>query len=281
MLKEIKFTKFVASGNDFVLVLLHENLDLDLKTLARKICDRKYGVGADGLLIVKRPRVQNADVEMRIINSDGSEAEMCGNGARCVAFWTLVKPFTWKMRSKLGNNELEIVTRAGLIHAEMKGEEVKVRLTDPKNIALDVPIKLKGRTIRVNCINTGVPHAVVFVSGLDEIDVDNLGREIRLHRKFKPAGTNVDFVEVTGNKDINVRTYERGVEGETLACGTGSVASALITGLKAGISGAKPFIVHTRSGESIRVYFTLEKDKCNEVCLEGKVRIVYKGVYYV
>ena len=195
MLKEIKFTKLVASGNDFILVLVHEYFDVSFKTLARKICDRKYGVGADGLLIVHRPRKHNADVQMRIFNSDGSEAEMCGNGARCAAFWASIKPLTWRLHSKAINNEVVISTKAGIIRAEIQGDEVKVRLTDPKYMKLDIPIKLHGRTLRVNFINTGVPHAVVFVSGLDTINVDDLGRQIRRHPKFQPAGTNVDFVD--------------------------------------------------------------------------------------
>jgi diaminopimelate epimerase len=218
---------------------------------------------------------------MRIFNSDGSEADMCGNGARCAAFWASIRPMTWKLHSKTVNNEVVMSTKAGIIRAEIQGEEVKVRLTDPKHMKLDIPIKLHGHTLRVNFINTGVPHAVVFVSGLDTIDVETLGRQIRRHPKFQPAGTNVDFVEVDGEKDIRVRTYERGVEGETLACGTGSVASALITGLKIKSSGARPFSVHTRGGEIIKVYFTSGNDAFKDVWLEGKVRIVYKGVYYV
>jgi len=220
-------------------------------------------------------------VQMRIFNSDGSEAEMCGNGARCAAFWASIRPLPWKLLSKAVNNEVVMSTKAGIIRAEIRGDEVKVRLTNPKHMKLDIPVKLNGRTLRVNFINTGVPHAVVFVSGLDAIDVDSLGRQIRLHPKFQPAGTNVDFVEVTGEKDIRVRTYERGVEGETLACGTGSVASALISGLRLKSAGARPFIVHTRSGEIIKVYFSSGNDAFKDVWLEGKVRIVYKGVYYV
>ncbi|MDD2703319.1 MAG: diaminopimelate epimerase [Candidatus Omnitrophica bacterium] len=281
MFKEIKFTKMVASGNDFILVLAHEYFDVSFKTLARKICDRKFGVGADGLLIVHRPRKHAADVQMRIFNSDGSEARMCGNGARCAAFWASIKPLAWKLHSRMINNEVVMSTKAGMIRAEIQADVVKVRLTDPKHLKLDIPVKLHGRTLRVNFVNTGVPHAVVFVSGLDDIDVDTLGRQIRMHPKFQPEGTNVDFVEVTGEKDIRVRTYERGVEGETLACGTGSVASALITGLKIKSMGARPFAVHTRSGEIIKVYFTPGKNTFRDVWLEGKVRIVYKGVYYV
>lgn len=261
-MKKIKFTKMVASGNDFVVV---ENNKLS----AKAVCDRKFGIGADGLLVLGKSRV--ADIKMRIFNADGSEAEMCGNGARCAAFYTAFQ----SSRPK----QVSIETKAGIIKAEVSKDIVKIKLTEPKGLALDILLKVNGRVIRVNFINTGVPHAVIFVSGAGKIDVNEIGRAIRYHKRFSPAGTNVNFVEPIAKDTIQIRTYERGVEGETLACGTGSTASALIFALKNGVD--KLVKVKTESKEVLKVYFKKEENRFKDVWLEGKAKIVYKGEYNV
>jgi diaminopimelate epimerase len=269
-MKSIKFTKTVASGNDFVVI---DNLRAIIKNravFAKGICDRKYGVGADGLLLLEKTRV--ADVKMRIFNADGSEAEMCGNGARCFAFW-LAK----NRKTKTGN--LNIETKAGIIKSFVGNENVRINLTDPKNIKLGIIVALNKRNIRVNFIDTGVPHAVIFVDGLDNMDVNQIGSSVRYHHKFSPRGTNADFVEVLNDNTISVRTYERGVEVDTLACGTGSVASALIFALKTGTNNV--IKVRTRSGEVLKVLFKKSGNNFHDVWLEGKARIVHKGEYYV
>lgn len=255
----------VASGNDFV--IMEEGYPL----FARRICNRKYGVGADGLLVLGKSKV--ADVKMRIFNADGSEAQMCGNGARCVALYI--------SKGKIRNPEVDIETKAGIIRAKVTADNVKIRLTDPTAIKLNMPLKINRRALKVNFINTGVPHTVIFVEGLERIDVVNLGRQLRWHNKFRPAGTNVDFVGIINNSTIKVRTYERGVEDETLACGTGAVASALITNCQLPVTNYRRINVHTQGGEILRVYFDREKDKFTNVWLEGKAGIVYKGAYYV
>ena len=207
----VPFIKMVASGNDFVVIdERHASRVMRYALTAKKICDRKYGIGADGMLVLGKSK--RADIRMRIFNADGSEAEMCGNGARCVAYYMNAKRTTH-------NAKLKIETRAGIIESRVSGQDVQIRLTDPKNVRLNIPIKVNGRSIKVNFINTGVPHAVIFVEGLGKIDVAAIGRQVRYHRRFAPAGTNVDFVEVISNARIKVRTYERGVEDETLACG--------------------------------------------------------------
>jgi len=256
----IKFTKMVASGNDFVLI--EGKPSGSLPALARVLCDRKFGAGADGLLLIGK--AADADLRMRIINADGSEAQMCGNGARCAALYS-------------GKNKLTMLTLAGLIDARVFGSRVKIRLTDPKGIMQDISLKVCGRPIRVNFIDTGVPHAVIFVEGLDKVDVDTVGRIIRNHPRFSPAGANVDFVEVLEHGFIRVRTYERGVEGETLACGTGSTASALIFALKEGLN--KLVRVKTQSGEVLKIYFEKSGSSFKEVWLEGSAKIVYRGVW--
>ncbi len=265
MIKKIKFTKMVASGNDFVVI---ESLPKvgSLKKLAREICDRKFGVGADGLLILSKAGLNT--IRMRIFNSDGSEAQMCGNGSRCAALYT-------------GKKNIKIKTLAGIIMAKVDAGNIRVKLSNPKDIKLDIPLKVSGRNLSVNFINTGVPHAVIFVEGLDKIDVAAIGRQIRFHRKFAPAGTNVNFVEICADNSIKVRTYERGVEDETLACGTGSVASALVTGCRFPASGSQTINVHTKGGEILKVYFEREGNRFCNVWLEGKASIVYRGVYNV
>jgi diaminopimelate epimerase len=267
MIKEIKFTKMVASGNDFVVVKEADLLlkSSNLRKLSSELCDRKFGVGADGLLLIGKSR--KADIRMRIFNADGSEAEMCGNGARCAALFA--------SRSK----KISIETMAGIINAEVGRDTVKINLTGPKGLKLGIPIKVNGRLLRVNFINTGVPHAIIFVSGIEGIDVDNLGREVRYYHSFAPRGTNVNFVEALDKDTVRIRTYERGVEGETLACGTGSTASALIFALKNNIDG--PVKVITQSKEVLKVYFSKEKSKFKDVWLEGRAKIVYKGEYNV
>lgn len=271
-MRKINFTKMVASGNGFVVIQGRKGTRTQgHRLLARRLCDRKYGIGADGLLVLEKSKV--ADVKMRIFNADGSEAEMCGNGARCVAFWLA------DARGKTHNAQPAIETQAGIIKAKTKGEQVKIKLTDPKDIKLDLPITVGGRCLKVNFIDTGVPHAVVFVEGLETIDVCSLGRMIRYHKKFSPRGANVNFVEVRNYNSIRVRTYERGVEDETLACGTGSVASALIF-VRHWLRCLKGRIkVVTKSGEILSVYFDRRSGDLTDVWLEGSSSIVFEGIY--
>jgi diaminopimelate epimerase len=262
-MQKINFTKIVASGNDFVISELKAPT-AKLKGLAQKVCDRKYGIGADGLLVLEKSRV--AEVKMRIFNPDGSEAQMCGNGARSTALY-------------LKSRKVKIETKAGIIESEVNGDSVKIKLTEPSGVKLNLPIQVNQRTLRVNFINTGVPHTVIFAADLDKIDVVNLGRQIRYHKKFAPRGTNVDFVEILDNNFIKIRTYERGVEDETLACGTGAVAAALLSAIRYPLSARKRLNILTKSGEVLRVYFNREDNKFKNVWLEGKAKIVFKGEF--
>ncbi|HTY44973.1 MAG TPA: diaminopimelate epimerase [Patescibacteria group bacterium] len=259
-MQTIAFTKMVGSGNDFVVI--DRKPSGNLPRIARAMCDRTSGIGADGMLLLEKTR--GADIRMRIFNADGSEAEMCGNGARCVAFY-------------LGRKEATIRTAAGIIRSQVNRGLVRIRLTDPTGIKLDVPVNICGRTLHVNYINTGVPHVVVFTEGLDEVSVLSLGKLIRFHAAFAPRGTNVNFIEVLSRGSLKIRTYERGVEDETLACGTGSVASALIFALKG--SYANTVSVHTKSGEILKVYFDRINGTLRNVWLEGKAAVAFKGVF--
>ncbi|MDP3731647.1 MAG: diaminopimelate epimerase, partial [Candidatus Omnitrophota bacterium] len=219
---KISFTKMVASGNDFVVIENSYQLSaISYQHLAKKICARKYGVGADGLLLLGKSKI--ADVRMRIFNSDGSEAEMCGNGARCVALYSAreqrtenreqrkMEP-TWAKDQGSYGRSISIETKAGIVQSQLKGNNVKIKLTNPLNISLDIPVKINKRNLNAIFIDIGVAHAVIFVEGLDEIHVSEIGRAIRNHKRFFPRGANVDFVEGLGKDLIGIRTYERGVE---------------------------------------------------------------------
>ncbi len=273
--RKIMFVKLVGAGNDFILIdniVCRITTSDQLKDLARKMCNRKLGAGADGLLVLEKSKV--ADLKMRVFNADGSEAQMCGNGARCFAYY-------FSGVKKTGKDFLlALETKAGIVKARVNADNVRINLTQPKNLKLGIPLKVSGRTIKVNFINTGVPHAVIFVEGLKEIDVFELGREIRYHRFFAPAGTNVNFVEVLSLDSIKIRTYERGVEDETLACGTGSVAAALVSGVKIG-SKINKIKVRTAGGEVLKVNFIKTEHGFKDVWLEGKAGLVYRGEYYV
>jgi diaminopimelate epimerase len=264
----IKFTKAVATGNDFIIV---DNRDSVLKTglsgIAKKLCDRFYGVGADGLLLVEKSSA--ADFKMRIFNSDGSEAEMCGNGSRCAALYAHSK--------KIAPDNMKIETMAGMLNANVRGQIVKVKLTDPKDIQWNLCLMIHECPYKVNLANTGVPHVIHFVDDLEAIEVNKLGPKMRYHEEFSPNGANVNFVKIADkNKNkIAVRTYERGVEDETLACGTGAVASAIISAEAEKL--VSPITVETRSGELLKVYFESHEGNFKNVYLEGKVRLVYEG----
>ena len=267
-MKKYNFTKMVASGNDFIILNYGLRItDYGLRNLSVQLCDRKYGIGADGVLVLGKSRA--ADIRMRIFNADGSEAEMCGNGARCAALYA---------RSRIRKEKLSIETKAGIIQACVKADRVKIRLTDPKGIKLNIPLKINGRALKVNFVDTGVPHAVIFVNGIDGIDVLALGRRIRHHQAFAPRGANVNFVEIAKDNFIRVRTYERGVEDETLACGTGSVASALITDYRLRITDYGFMNIKTQGGEVLKVYYSRCGNIFRDVWLEGKAKRVFEGV---
>ncbi len=265
-MKYINFTKLVGAGNDFVVIDNRRSIfKKNAVQLAKKICDRKFSIGADGLLLLEKSK--KADVRMRIINPDGSEAEMCGNGVRCVA--------KFAVENKVTGPKLSIETLAGIIYAEVKNDIVKAKMIDPKDLKLNMDIRLNGHSEHLNFINTGVPHAIKMMATVSNCDVDKLGEAIRYHSHFAPRGTNVDFVSLRKGNAIDVRTYERGVEGETLACGTGSTASALVA---AAIKNLKsPILVHTKGGEVLKIYFSRTRMMFHDVYLEGKIQKTFEG----
>ncbi len=266
------FYKLSASGNDFILIDSFKTTlpQSYLKKFAVKHCAGKTGVGADGLLVIEK--AHDADFRMRIFNSDGSEAEMCGNGARCSALWFFIK--------KSGKSSLKFETKAGMIEALRVKNRIKLRMTPPVDMEMGISLPVAGRRLALDFVNTGVPHAVVVVTGLDKLDIVKIARAIRFHKHFAPAGTNVDFMEHLGGNRIKIRTYERGVEDETLACGTGSVASALISldRFNTGCKKNKGKIeVRVKSGETLSVYFERKNGIVKNVWLEGTASVIFKG----
>jgi diaminopimelate epimerase len=265
----IEFTKMNGSGNDFILI---DNRDGslvpavgDLVAFVQKVCERKVSVGADGLIVIERSA--KVDFKWRFFNADGSEVEMCGNGGRCAARFAHLKG--------IAGERVSFETVAGIIDAEVKGDVVKLRLTDPHKLVIDDEIRIGNQKLFVHSINTGVPHVVHFVRDVDAFDVFATGRAIRTHEHYQPAGTNANFASVIDGHTLKVRTYERGVEDETLACGTGSVASALIAARKGYVQG--PVDVLVRSGETLRIHFEQAGEGFGKVYLEGKTKVVYQG----
>ncbi len=266
-MKQIKFTKSVATGNDFVIVDNRSNV-LEEKTksaFAKKVCDRKRAIGADGLLLIEKSK--KADFKMRIFNPDGSEAEMCGNGSRCVALYAA--------RNKIAKSKMTIETLAGAIDANVEGDIVKVKLTDPKDIKWNFCLMINKCPYKVSFVDTGVPHVIHFVDDLESVDIKNLGSYMRHHGEFAPEGTNADFIKIMDSHTIKIRTYERGVEDETLACGTGAAASAIISAEAEKMS--SPVTVETQGGEKLKVYFEIIEGNFRNVYLEGKAQLLSEG----
>jgi diaminopimelate epimerase len=264
---KIPFMKMSGSGNDFILIDHREPLlkEDHLKDFIRKVCRRRISVGADGLILIERS--QKADFKWRFYNSDGSEAEMCGNGGRCAARFANLKG--------IAGPSLKFETSAGILSAQVEGKRVKLEMTRPFGLKLDETIFVDGEEQIFSRINTGVPHAILFVEDLEELDIVPVGRAIRFHSNFAPSGTNVNFIRVEKGSQLSIRTYERGVEDETLACGTGAVASALVAAFKGLVK--SPVSIKTRGGEVLKVYFEIQAKKVKRVFFEGDVHIIYEA----
>jgi diaminopimelate epimerase len=262
----LRFTKMNGAGNDFVMLDNRAgSIQLSPEQISR-ICDRHRGVGADGILVLEEA-VNGADYRMRYYNRDGGEAEMCGNGARCFA------RYANKVTGAEGPITFE--TPAGIIGAKVEGERVTLQMSDPTDLRLGVKLQLEGEDASVHVINTGVPHAVVAVSRVDMVPVRERGASIRHHEMFSPKGTNANFLEKRGGQSIAIRTYERGVEDETLACGTGVVASALIFAAMEKAPG--PIAVLVRGGSELTVDFEKEGERFRNVTLSGPAEFVFEG----
>ncbi len=266
----LRFIKMNGAGNDFVMI---DNRLGDLRLAPgqiAKICDRHRGVGADGILVLERA-ANGADFRMRYYNADGGEAEMCGNGARCFA----------RYASKVAGpmEKLSFETPAGVIGAALQGKTLRLQMSEPKDLRLGITIRLADRQVAAHFVNSGVPHVVVPVEDLESVDVRGLGAAIRRHEMFAPKGANVNFLKERGDSQIAIRTYERGVEDETLACGTGVVASALIFAALRKVGG--PIGVLVRGGNELQVGFEKTGDQFRGVTLTGPADFVFEGTIEV
>jgi diaminopimelate epimerase len=263
----LDFTKLNGAGNDFVMIDNREgSIQLSTEQIVR-LCDRHRGIGADGIMLLVKPRTGKADWAWDFYNSDGSAGEMCGNGARC--FGRFVQ------RKAGANGSFTFETGAGIVTANLNGERVTVNLTKPKDLRLNEEVKLSTGTAMIHSLNTGVPHAVLYVPDADKAMVLSLGAEIRRHQHFSPRGTNVNFVQILGPNYIRVRTFERGVEGETLACGTGVSAAGMISARVHKFT--SPVKVQVQGGDQLEVNFRDSGTEFDDVRLTGPAEIVFEG----
>lgn len=284
---KIEFHKMTGAGNDFILLDNRQNKYSNLsKSQIANLCNRHFGIGSDGLMMVENTQNDNSSkYMMRYYNSDGGEADMCGNGARCFANYL---DFITQNNKK----DLPFLTQAGMITAKFYDEDVCIELSEPSQADLDIQVNIDNKNYNTHHINTGVEHLVYFNSNVDNIDIKTLGSKLRWHKTFQPKGANVNFVEIIDDNYIKIRTYERGVEDETLACGTGMVASAIIYYLKnlmqdensselKNLEISKTIKVKVRSDENLKVSFVCYKkngqNNFKNVTLTGSAKFVFTG----
>ncbi len=263
----LAFVKMSGTGNDFILVD-HRKPRIAAEAMpefARLVCRRRFSVGADGLILIEDS--ERADFRWRFFNADGSEAEMCGNGARCAARFAYMHG--------IAPVRMRFETLAGIIEASVSDVQVSVKMTRPQGLRMELGIDMDGDSLTLHSVDTGVPHAVVFVEDIDRADVCGLGRRIRGHEAFMPAGTNVNFVQQRPGGAFKVRTYERGVEDETRACGTGAVAAALVAALLG--RAESPVEIVTSGGDRLTILFDLQEGAADNVFLKGPAHVVYRG----
>jgi diaminopimelate epimerase len=261
------FWKMHGAGNDFILVDDREQTFPDQDPpLIHRLATPKYGVGSEGVILIQPSKT--ADFRMRFYNPDGSEVEMCGNGARCVA----------RLAHEIGvaPKSMKFDTVAGLISADVLGDDqVRLTMTPPTGLELNAVLEVQGQSLPYHFVNSGVPHVVIEAEDLQSIDLASLGAAIRYHDHFKPKGTNVNFISVTGPDSLTVRTYERGVEAETLACGTGMVACGLVAGSLGRVS--TPVHITCASGDVLDVNYQARPNGAEQVTLTGPAVHVFKG----
>lgn len=264
----LHFYKMNGAGNDFVLL---DNRDLSLQLDAETIellCDRHRGIGADGLLLVEPPQ-QGADFRFRYYNADGGEAEMCGNGARCFGRFTA-------HLSDEPREKVSFETSAGVLEAHIVGENVRIAMSVPKDLRMGLQLDLPDHPGEAHFINTGVPHVVMVAQDLAQVDVFGLGQLVRFHSEFAPAGTNANWMQAYEPQHIAIRTYERGVEDETLACGTGVTACALIHHRLT--QAPSPIRVDVAGGDTLIIGFEVDANgQFTHVTLTGPADFVFEG----
>lgn len=273
-IRQVVFTKMSGAGNDFVILDNRESVVSEPDAFARKICDRRFGIGADGVLLLEKSA--RADFMMKYYNADGSYGGMCGNGGRCISRYAYLNKIVAK-------SEMSFEALGYIYRASIAKEDVRLRMKPPTDIRLNQTIVLANCELTYHFVNTGSPHCVIFLDqnlqlggDLGVIDVHGLGREIRHHARFAPEGANVSFVDMKNPSTYQIRTYERGVEAETLACGTGSVAVGLAANLVK--SAAAPVSILVRSGETLTVGFVRKSQNTyDDITLFGSAHVAFSG----
>ena len=273
-IRRVKFTKMSGAGNDFVVIDNRDQvLESDASDFARVVSERRRGVGADGVILLEESTT--ADFLMNYYNADGSYGGFCGNGGRCIARYAHM--------NKIAPAQLTFESLGHIYSAEVLEGRVRLKMKDSRNERLNVTLERNGESLRMHSVDTGAPHVVLFLDenaqiGMNELstlDLVRIGRSIRNHSYFGDAGTNVNLVKLNENHSLSIRTYERGVEDETLACGTGSVASGLLASRVKGLK--SPVKVIPKSGEPLVVEFENQGDHFRDVYLEGNAEIVFEG----
>lgn len=269
-MRRIRFFKLSACGNDFVILDNRQKTldDNEASEFVRKVCQRRISLGADGVIFLGES--QTADFAMRFFNADGGEVEMCGNGARCLARFACL--------NGICSNQMTFETKAGLVKAEVIDHQVKLKMDYHLVPSPSFLLAVNGFAKLVFFLTAGVPHVIYLLENredLEKVDVVGLGRKIRFHDHFQPEGTNANFVKVADPHKIIIRTYERGVEDETLACGTGSIASSIICAYQDKV--ISPVSVVTRSGCVLKVYYERKGKGFGEIYLQGEARVIAEG----
>jgi diaminopimelate epimerase len=263
----IPFAKLSASANDFIVLDNRDESFSDVASLiAERVCARRYSIGADGLILVENSK--QATVRIRYINPDGEEFNTCGNGGRCAARYThlFVKP----------DQHITMETNIGVVKAQIVNRSVHLQLVKPTEIKLNLELSLEGKTYRGHYVQVGDPHFVVPFENIRNIDFVTLARKLRHHESLGPAGANVHFIEPIARNCMKIRSFERGVENETLACGSGCVSSAVSTFLEGKTD--PPVTFEPQSGIPVAVHFQASED-LGEIFLEGDARLVYRGEF--
>lgn len=263
---KIKFWKMHGARNDFVLFDNRaENFPSDDRGFIRHLAARRSGIGAEGIILIESS--DTAAFRMQFFNPDGGTAEMCGNGARCAV----------RLAYELGaaDKKMTLETGAGTIRAQVMRKGVRLWMTAPADWDLDGMLEINGRHLIYGSVNTGVPHAVLRTGEVNDVDVCGIGSAIRRHRTFAPAGTNVNFMQVLPEGALSIRTYERGVEDETGACGTGATACGLIAAKNGWVK--LPVNIHVAGGDVLTVNARLTDDSARDVTLTGPAEHVFEG----
>ncbi|MFA5833092.1 MAG: diaminopimelate epimerase [Bacteroidota bacterium] len=270
---KIHFTKMSGAGNDFVVVDNRSGIISDPHSFSNTVCNRRLGIGADGVLLLERSDISG--FTMKYYNADGSNAGMCGNGGRCIA--------KFAYDNSVVTSDNFSFEAFGHIYESTRIDSTlfDLKMKNPFDVKLNQEISLDSTTVKANYINTGTDHSVIFLDDnsqlgtLESADIFGIGKKIRYHNIYQPKGTNVNFVSKLTDNIIQIRTYERGVEDETLACGTGSVASAILSSMKYQMK--SPIRVKVLSGEFLEISFQKTINNFFDVRLKGSAKVTFYG----